>query len=137
MKANSYTELMRLETYNERLKYLQIGGMVGASTFGSERFLNQGFYHSTEWRKVRDLVIVRDLGCDLAIPGLEITESIYVHHMIPITLEQLERDVSIYLDPEFLITCSFQTHQAIHYGSAPKFPSKYVERSPNDTCPWK
>lgn len=133
----TYSYLSRLSTFEERFNYLRIGGGVGASTFGSDRFVNQDFYHSREWRKLRDFVITRDLGNDLGISDREIVGHIYVHHMNPITLETFERSREDILNPEFLICCSFDTHQAIHYGYAPKIPSEPIVRHPNDTCPWK
>lgn len=133
----TYSYLCQLGTFEERFNYLRVGGKVGASTFGSNRFVNQDFYHSREWQEVRDFVITRDLGCDLGIFDREIVDNIYVHHMNPITLETFEQFREDILNPEYLICCSFDTHQAIHYGYAPKNPSKLVTRHPNDMCPWK
>lgn len=133
----TYSKLYRLKTFEERFEYLKIGGRVGASTFGSDRHLNQNFYHSKEWRNLRNFLITRDLGCDLGICDRLIYDKIYVHHMNPIELNDFSDKISEYLDPEFLICCSFDTHQAIHYGFAPKIPSKPVERFLYDTCPWK
>lgn len=132
-----YSHLSQLSSFDDRLSYLRIGGTVGSSTFGSDRFVNQDFYHSREWRRVRDLVITRDLGCDLGIIDREIAGQIYVHHMNPITLESFEESKDAILDPEFLICCSFDTHQAIHFGYRPRIPSRPIERHQNDTCPWK
>lgn len=133
----TYSELITLDSFDERFDYLKIGGVVGQSTFGFERYLNQKFYHSSEWRRVRDLVITRDLGCDLGVTDREIVDRIYIHHMNPMKKEKFNDDYQSFLNPEFLISCSFDTHQAIHYGLVPKFPSKIVCRSPNDTCLWK
>lgn len=133
----TYSHLLQLSTFEDRLNYLRIGGEVGSSTFGSDRFVNQDFYHSREWKKVRDFVITRDLGLDLAIADREIVGNIYVHHMNPITLDSFEDSKNLLLDPEYLICCSFDTHQTIHYGFAPRTPLKPITRYPNDTCPWK
>lgn len=129
--------MLKFSTFEDRLNYLRIGGEVGNSTFGSYRFVNQDFYHSKEWKKIRDFVITRDLGLDLAISDREIIGSIYVHHMNPITLETFDVSRDLLLNPEYLICCSFDTHQAIHYGFAPRTPSKPTVRRPYDTCPWK
>lgn len=133
----TYLYLSQLSTFEERFNYLRVGGEVGISTFGSDRFLNQDFYHSREWRTVRDFVITRDLGCDLGIVDREIVGNIYIHHMNPITLEMIKTSLSDALNPEYLICCSFDTHQGIHYGFAPRIPSQPVVRRPYDTCPWK
>jgi hypothetical protein len=131
-----YSELILLPTYQERLDYLQLYGAVGAETFGFDRYLNQRFYRSPEWKRVRDLVIVRDNGCDLGIDSLPIFGRVYVHHMNPVMLDDVLSHSSDILNPEFLICVSLDTHNAIHYG-----PSRQdilpIERSPNDTCPWK
>lgn len=139
MKNNirTYSKLSRLKTFEERFEYLKISGRVGSSTFGSDRYLNQKFYHSIEWRKIRDFVITRDLGCDLGIVDRLIPDKIYIHHINPIELKNFSDRISDYLDPEFLICCSFDTHQAIHYGFSPRISSKTIERFPYDTCPWK
>lgn len=127
---------MDFPDFESRFEYLKLGGQVGIQTFGFERYLNQKFYHSSEWKSVRDLVIVRDLGCDLGIIGREIYSRPVVHHMNPITVDDLERMRSIVLNPEFLITVSHDTHNAIHYGGEPR-QIEAVERRPNDTCPWR
>lgn len=132
----TYRELSRIETFKERFEYLVLGGEVGRDTFGFERYLNQNFYRSRQWKLARDHVIARDLGRDLGIEGHEIHDRIVVHHMNPITPEDIVHgDVDI-LDPEFLITTTHDTHNAIHYGFEP--PSKYVlvERTPGDTKLW-
>lgn len=136
MIIRSFTELMDFPDFESRFEYLKLGGQVGIQTFGFERYLNQKFYHSSEWKSVRDLVIVRDLGCDLGIIGREIYSRPVVHHMNPITVDDLERMRSIVLNPEFLITVSHDTHNAIHYGGEPR-QIELVERRPNDTCPWR
>ncbi len=132
-----YRELKRLNTFQERYDYLKIGGLVGDSTFGFERYLNQMLYSSPQWRKVRDQVIIRDNGNDLGVEGFQIYDHIIVHHMNPITVEQIEEAASEIFDPEYLVCCSTQTHNAIHFGDKSLLPQLPVERSPNDTCPWR
>lgn len=136
-ELRSYSRLSQLSTFDDRLHYLRIDGVVGASTFGMDRYLNQSFYHSREWKQVRDFVITRDLGCDLGVSDLEIEDSIYVHHMNPITPDSFEASDVVLLDPEYLICCSFNTHQFIHYGRVIRRAAEYAPRRPNDTCPWK
>ena len=133
----NYTELSKLKTFDERFRYLKLNGAVGQDTFGFDRYLNQVFYSSQQWKSVRDYVIRRDEGCDLGIPGHEIYSTIYIHHMNPITPEQLLDRDRIVLDPEFLISVSFKTHNAIHYGDESILQPIYVERLPNDMAPWK
>lgn len=134
----TYSELVSIPTFLERYRYLKIGGRVGEETFGYDRWLNQRFYQSPEWRQIRDLVIVRDLGRDLAMEGWEINSKLYIHHMNPITLQDIAGRTAFLLDPEYLITCSFETHNAIHYGDETLLSIQLVtERRPNDTCPWK
>lgn len=139
METKNYSELKKLLTYEERYDYLRVGGLVGIETFGSSRFLNQDFYKSKTWKKIRDYVIARDNACDLGVNGYEIREGIYirVHHMNPITVEDIENATDFLLDPEFLITTHEKTHRAIHYGDRYFRPYQMVERKPNDTCPWK
>lgn len=132
-----YRELKRLPTFKERYEYLRIGGLVGDSTFGYERYLNQMLYSSSKWRRVRDQVIIRDNGCDLGISDFQINDKIIIHHMNPITVEQIEESASEIFDPEYLICCSYQTHNAIHYGDQSLLPQLPVVRRPNDTCLWK
>lgn len=136
MTFRTYTKLQRLETFEERFKFLSLNGVVGRDTFGHERWMNQQFYKSLEWDRVRRSVIVRDGGCDLGIPGREIHKGLYVHHMIPITTELLDRNSEYLLDPDFLITCSLRTHNAIHYGDDSKLARDPVERRPGDTKLW-
>ena len=133
----SYDELCQLPTFEERYEYLKISGRIGEETFGSDRYLNQAFYTSDEWKEVSRLVILRDNGCDLGIPGREIKGPIYVHHMNPIRVEDILRHSSILLRPEFLICVSKRTHEAIHYGDASLLQTDYKERKPFDTCPWR
>lgn len=133
----SYSELRRLKTFEERYQYLRVGGLVGDSTFGFERFLNQQMYTSQKWRLVRNQVIIRDNGCDLGIEGRDILDKIIIHHMNPLTREQFHEPDESMFDPEFLICVSNQTHLAIHYGDASLLPRGPAERRPNDMCPWK
>lgn len=134
----TYSELIKLETFEERYKYLKIGGKVGKETFGFDRYLNQLFYKDPEWLEIRDYVIVRDNGCDLGIPDIEIKgHAIYVHHMNPITKEDILTRSRYLLDPEYLICTSYLTHSAIHYGNEDLLIKNPVERFKNDTCPWR
>lgn len=135
MKIKRYSELFRLKTFSERFEYLKLGGDVGKETFGHERYLNQRFYASKEWEDLRRHVIVRDLGCDLGVLGYEIQGRIYVHHMNPVTTKDLVVSSDILLKPEFLICVSFETHNAIHYGSEPK-EYEIIERTSGDTKLW-
>lgn len=134
----TYSELIKLPTFEERFQYLKLDGTVGASTFGFDRYLNQVFYRSPEWKKIRNEIILRDNGCDLAMEGYEIRgRSIIIHHMNPITVEEIKHRDSTIFDPEFLITTVLTTHNAIHYGDESLLPKKPVMRTPNDTCPWR
>lgn len=133
----NYTELSRLKTFEERYDYLKLSGAVGIDTFGFDRYLNQEFYQSLEWRSVRDFVILRDNGCDLGIEGHEIQTKAIVHHMNPITKDDVINKVFWIFDPEFLITTYHKTHNAIHYGDRNLLDKDPVERRPNDTCPWR
>lgn len=136
----TYSELMRLCSFEERFEYLKLGGSIGEQTFGFERYLNQNFYRSREWHKVRDLVILRDsldLPFDLGHPEHPIVGRIVVHHMNPISVDDIVEATDYLLNPEFLICTSELTHKAIHYGDFNLIPQDYVPRRPNDTCPWK
>lgn len=134
----TYTELSRLRTFKERFDYLRLDGKVGADTFGFDRIFNQRFYRSSEWKRVRDKVIVRDNGCDLGIEGHEIYgQRIIVHHLNPISLNDIELSTEFLLNPEYLITTIHSTHNAIHYGDESLLALTPVERVKNDTCPWK
>lgn len=133
----TYSELSSLPTFLERYEYLKLDGVVGLETFGSDRYLNQQFYHSSVWRPIRDKIITRDLGCDLGMSGYEIFDRIYIHHMNPIMLKDLIFLSPNAIDPEFLICTTFRTHNAIHYGDASLLITEPVERTPYDTCPWK
>ena len=133
----TYSELIQLKTFKERYEYLRLGGQVGADTFGFDRYLNQIFYRSPEWRSMRDQIIVRDNGCDLGIEGREIYGRIYIHHMNPIVVKDLTDRTDLLLNSEYLITTTFNTHQAIHYSDEGILIPDPIERKPNDTCPWK
>lgn len=133
----TYTELSKLQTFEERYRYLQLGGTVGKETFGFDRYLNQNFYRSREWKHIRDQIIIRDGGCDLGIEGREIYGRIYIHHMNPIVIKDIETASEFLLDPEYLICVTHDTHNAIHYGDEDLLVTDPIERSPNDTCPWK
>lgn len=132
-----YSELIQLPTFKERYEYLRLGGLVGQDTFGFDRYLNQKFYRSPEWKRVRRDVIIRDEGRDLAMEGYELGNNIFVHHMNPISVQDLENVSDWVLNPEFLVCVSKQTHDAIHFGDASLLPKLPVERTPNDMCPWK
>lgn len=134
----TYSELMAIPTFLGRYEYLKIGGRVGEETFGYDRWLNQQFYQSYEWKQIRNMVIIRDLGRDLAMEGWEINSKLYIHHMNPVSKNDIVNRTDILLNPEFLITCSFETHNAIHYGDETLLPIQMVaERTPYDTCPWR
>jgi hypothetical protein len=131
-----YSELKRLATFDERFDYLALKGYVGESTFGFDRYINQEFYRSREWKQVRDFVIVRDNGCDLGVPGFEIRAELLVHHMNPMTSNDIVHAADWILNPEFLITTCHNTHNAIHYGYDYFPPREFVERTPGDTKLW-
>lgn len=131
-----FYELSQLPTFKERYDYLRLRGTVGESTFGYDRWINQQFYTSRQWRLVRDYVISRDLGCDLGVDGYEIRARPIIHHMNPMTPDQIVHGDADILDPEFLITTSHQTHNAIHYGDESLLPRVFVARSPGDTNLW-
>ena len=137
-KLRTYTELNKLKTFEERFKYLKLDNVVGEETFGFDRWLNQQFYKSKEWRRIRDYVIARDCGCDLGAPDHEIIdERILIHHINPITVEDvLNRHPKIF-DMENAVSTSFNTHRAIHYGDESLLVIEPNERSKNDTCPWR
>lgn len=136
----TYTELSRLVTFEDRLNYLQLNGQVGKDTFGFDRIFNQRFYRSREWKNIRNYVIDRDHGCDLGVEGYDIVgQSVLIHHMNPISLEDIENCSEFLLNPEYLISVTHATHNAIHYGDVKLAASRLsiIERSPNDTCPWR
>jgi len=136
MITRTYSELRRIDSFEERYEYLRLAGQVGTSTFGFDRHLNQALYHSPEWRHVRRHVILRDNGCDLGVEGYEINGALLVHHMNPINADDiLDREEWI-LDPEFLITTTTLTHNAIHFGDNSLLPKPLVERAPGDTRLW-
>ena len=162
-KIRTYSEMIRLKTFNERFDYLKLDGNVGIATFGFDRYLNQSFYKSVEWKKIRNYVITRDHGCDLnqmfyrskewrqirheiivrdngldlSMPGYEIFDRIYIHHMNPINVDDIVDRSDYLLNPEYLVCVSFDTHNAIHYGNRDLLIPGPIERRPNDTCPWK
>lgn len=137
MSIKTYSELITLPTFEERYQYLRLNGRVGEETFGFDRWLNQRFYKDPEWLRIRDEVIIRDNGCDLAIPGREIHSRILIHHMNPITKDDILQRSRILLDPEYLICTIKNTHDAIHYGDENLLFKGLIERKPNDTCPWR
>lgn len=137
MSIRTYSDLIKLPTFEDRYRYLRLGGRVGEETFGFERYLNQSFYKSKEWKKVRDEVIVRDNGCDLGIEDREIYGKIIVHHMNPISIEDIIHRSEYLLNPEYLISTVKNTHDAIHYGDESLLITMPIERTKNDTCPWK
>ena len=137
MSIKTYSELILLPTFEERYRYLQLNGVIGDETFGFDRCINQMFYRSQEWKQVRDYVIVRDNGCDLGIEGHDIRGRILIHHMNPISMKDIQKNTKILLDPEYLITTMHSTHNAIHYGDESLLVSAPIERTKNDTCPWK
>jgi hypothetical protein len=132
----TYSELMALDTIEERFRYLSLRGGVGDPTFGFDRYLNQQFYRSRQWKQIRDHVIVRDNGCDLAVDGFEIHRQLVIHHMNPMEVSDITSGSSSILDPEFLITTTHQTHMAIHYGNERQLPKVFVERRSGDTKLW-
>lgn len=138
IKDKNYTELNHLENFDERFKYLKLDGSVGDDTFGCDRYLNQSLYKSSEWKRVRAHVIARDNGCELGIKDMPIRGTIHVHHINPLTKEDILEHSEKIFDPENLICVSHETHNALHYGDMSLLDKyKFNERSPNDTCPWK
>ena len=137
MNIKTYSELSKLTTFEERYRYLRLGGRVGEETFGFDRWINQMFYKDSEWLKIRDEVIIRDNGCDLGIEGREIYSRIIVHHMNPITKADILDRSEFLLNPEYLICTVKNTHDAIHYGDENLLITLPMERNVNDTCPWR
>lgn len=135
--TRSYTELARLQDLESRYHYLALRSRVGEATFGFERHVNQAFYASTQWRNIRSYVIARDSGCDLGVDGFEIHQRIYIHHMNPMTLDDIEQGNPDILDPEFLISVTHRTHNAIHFGDEKQLPRLFVARRAGDTDLWK
>lgn len=133
----TYSELSTLTSFKDRFRYLKLDGAVGEATFGFDRYLNQLFYRSQRWRKIRDEVIVRDCGCDLGIEGYEIYKYAMIHHMNPITAKDIQDESEYLLNLEYLITTTQRTHNAIHYGDEDLLLTMPVERTQNDTCPWR
>lgn len=138
MAIKTYSELCKFQTFEDRFQYLRLDGVVGKETFGFDRYLNQVFYQrDPRWKRVRDYVIIRDNGCDLGVEGYEIHGRILVHHMNPVTIDDLLHDSEYLLDPEFLISTIHNTHNAIHYGDENLLVLPPVERTQHDTCPWR
>lgn len=134
----TYKELSELASFEDRFNYLRLDGQVGKDTFGFDRIFNQRFYKSREWLALRDFVILRDNGCDLAVPGHEIYgQRIIIHHLNPISIEDIENHSDFLMNPEYLITTIHSTHNAIHYGDASLIQTSPIERFANDTCPWR
>ena len=137
MSIKTYSELILLPTFEERFRYLQLNGSVGKETFGFDRYLNQNFYRSAEWKRVRDKVIIRDNGCDLGIEDRLIYGNVLIHHMNPINDKDIYNLTDILLNPEYLICVSHNTHNAIHYSNEELLAKAPIVRTKNDTCPWK
>lgn len=136
--TKTYSELLYLPTFTERFLYLKLDGTVGEKTFGWQRYANQEFYRSKEWKSLRDRIILRDNGCELGIEDFPIAGKIYIHHMNPIDVNDIENTTDYLINPEYLICCSFKVHQAIHYGDESILDAMtYKVRTKNDTCPWK
>lgn len=137
-EIRTYTNLSKIKDFMDRFEYLSLKGVVAEETFGFDRYLNQRFYRSREWRQLRSKIIVRDNGCDLGVPGHEIFDHIFIHHMNPLKLDDIVNSTDYLLNPEYLICVSRTTHNAIHFGDKSLIaPSELVERKPNDTCPWR
>ena len=138
MNDKSYSEMITMSEFDDRFRYAKLDGQVGMDTFGFDRYLNQQFYRSKEWKRLRDQIIIRDNGCDLGVPGHEISGKIYIHHLNPLSLEDITESTEKLFDPDNLVCVSAETHNAIHYGDESILEkNKIVERSPGDTCPWK
>lgn len=133
----TYSELITLPTFKERFEYLRLDGIVGKDTFGFDRYMNQIFYKSKEWQSLRNQIVIRDNGCDLGLEGYEIQGKILIHHMNPITPEDIINRSDYLLNPDFLISTMLSTHNAIHYGDESLIAREPIERSKNDTCPWR
>lgn len=133
----TYSELITLPSFKERFEYLKLDGIVGKDTFGFDRYMNQIFYKSKEWQSLRNRIIIRDNGCDLGLEGYEIQGKILIHHMNPITPEDIVNRSEYLLNPDFLISTMLSTHNAIHYGDESLIAKEPMERSKNDTCPWR
>lgn len=134
----TYSELISIPSLKERFDYLKLNGTVGISTFGFDRWLNQRFYKSYEWKRIRDQIIIRDYGCELGVKDYPIQGSITIHHMNPVLVEDIYKNNELIMNPEYLICCSHRMHNAVHYSDNSIFREiNYVERKPNDTCPWR
>jgi len=133
----TFSELRKFKTFDDRYKYLKLSGVVGESTFGYDRYLNQVLYHSRKWKQTRNSVIIRDEGCDLGVEDYDIYDKIIIHHMNPITMSDIEYERDILYDPEGLICTSSRTHNAIHFGDESLLVKPLIERTKNDTCPWR
>jgi hypothetical protein len=136
MQTRSYSLLRRYDTFEERYEYLRLGGEVGATTFGFDRWINQEFYRSYQWQRARERVILRDLGCDLGVTGYDIHQGLLVHHMNPMSPKDIQDGAEWLCDPEFLVVTSHKTHNAIHYGDRSLLPRPFVARFPGDTRMW-
>ena len=134
--VKTYSELSKLTSFEDRFRYLKLDGIVGETTFGFDRYLNQLFYQSQKWKKIRDEVIVRDSCCDLGVEGYEIYKYAMIHHMNPITIKDIQEESEYLLNPEYLITTTQKTHNAIHYGDASLLRKKWEPRRPGDTLSW-
>ena len=137
MKIRTYQELMGFSSFKERYLYLKLSGRVGEETFGFDRYLNQQFYKSEVWKSIRNQIIIRDNACDLGIPDREISARIIIHHMNPITKDDIIHQSDFLLNPDYLICTTKRTHDAIHYGDEELLLGEPVERTKNDTCPWR
>ena len=135
--TKTYSELIKLKTFKEIYEYFRLDGLIGEETFGFDRYMNQKFYKSKEWKRIRDQVIVRDNGCDLGVEGYEIGGRILIHHMNPILLKDIQTLSEFLLNPEYLICTTLDTHNAIHYGNSNLLVIEPIERTKNDTCPWR
>lgn len=136
-EIKTYSEMLKYKTYKERYEYLKLDGKIGEDTFGHNRHLNQDFYKSAEWKRIRNFVIARDFGCDLGCSEMPIKGLIYIHHMNPITVTDLYKNIDKVLNPEYLVCVSKRTHDAIHFSDDKILFTGFIERTPNDTCPWK
>lgn len=136
MRRRTYSELLQIRDFEERFQYLKLAGEVGATTFGYDRHLNQKFYRSTEWRNLRNHILVRDEACDLAIPGREIFDRAIIHHMNPMVPNDIVHSTDNMFNPEYLITVTHNTHNAIHYGDSSLLTKPYKERKSGDTLLW-
>lgn len=137
MSIRTYSQLIRLPTFEDRFEYLKLKGSVGKDTFGHDRYLNQVFYSSMEWRRLRDEIIIRDNGCDLGVEGRQIGGKVYIHHLNPLSVNDILTHSEYLINPEYLVCVSFETHNAIHYGDINLLPRDPIERRQNDTCPWR